>query len=59
MRLRFLVSIAGEEFSHRPGEIAFVEKELAEKWVSGGIAVHFPITISDEAAVKEQTRGQQ
>jgi hypothetical protein len=39
MRVRFLVSIASEDFSHRPGEIAYIEKELAEKWIASGVAV--------------------
>jgi hypothetical protein len=39
MRIRFLTSIAAEEFSYGYGQIAYVETELAQKWVASGIAV--------------------
>jgi hypothetical protein len=51
MRIRFLVAIASEDWAHRPGEISYVERDLAEKWVGAGIAVAVPIVAT---AVKEQ-----
>lgn len=54
MRIKFLVGIAAEDWAYRPGETAYVEKELAEKFVASGTAVPVPVAATIESpTVKE------
>lgn len=39
MRIKFLTSIASKDWAYAPGQIAFVETGLAQKWIASGIAV--------------------
>jgi hypothetical protein len=42
MRIRFLLSIASENFASRPKQVAEIEDTLALKWIASGIAVAAP-----------------
>ena len=38
MKLKFLVSVGGLDFTYQSGEIYEVEKEEAQRFIDGGIA---------------------
>ena len=48
MKVRFMVSIASEEWSYRPGETAWLDPEQAKKFIEGRIAVPVPEADADE-----------
>jgi hypothetical protein len=37
MTVKFVVSIAGKDFSYRPGEVAIIADTLALAWVDSGV----------------------
>lgn len=39
MKVKFIQSIASERFAYRIGEFAYLEPELAQKWIESGICV--------------------
>jgi hypothetical protein len=51
MRIKFLTSIASEHWSYAHGQIAFIETNLAQKWIASGIAVSLEPANSGAAAV--------
>lgn len=38
-KVRFNVSIAGEQFAYKPGDEAYIEAKLADAWSNSGICV--------------------
>jgi hypothetical protein len=51
MRIKFLTSIASEDWAYAAGQIAFIETSLAQKWIGSGIAVSLEPANSGAAAV--------
>jgi hypothetical protein len=37
MTVKFICSIAGSDFSYRPGEVAIITDALAEAWTASGV----------------------
>ena len=52
MKVRFMVAIASEEWSYRPGETAWLDAVQAEKFIAGKIAVAVPDVDADEPEAK-------
>jgi hypothetical protein len=38
MKIKFLLSIASSAWGYAPGQIADIDKDIAEKWIASGIA---------------------
>jgi hypothetical protein len=54
-KVKMIVSIAGEDFSYKPGDEALLETKTAEAWIAAGhsVAVTEPPAKKSEKAPKE------